>query len=421
MADEAERLAAVRRYKILDTPPDGAFDRVARLAADLFDVPIALVSLVDTDRIWFKSRVGLDDMTEIGRDPGLCASAILSDRVHVVTDARTDPRTLSNPFVFGDFGLQFYAGAPLVTSDGYRIGSLSVIDFVPRTVTEQQQNRLMQLAEIIIDEMEFRLASGNAIERERELRDATERQSAQLARLARTLQTALLPPQVPDIPGLEVAAAFAPANLDVVGGDFYDAFQAADRSWFLVLGDACGKGPRAAAFTAAVRHSVRAHAVHLRDPSDILANVNQTLLLDATRDDTSWTTLAVVRLQPTADGFTLQVGLGGHPQPLIARADGSVEHIGKHGTIVGVFADARFTTATIDLRDGDALVMFSDGVTEARIDREFFGDDGLADALLRRGGAGAEGVVKLVLEGLVELGAAQRDDVCLLVASVPSA
>src|SRR5687767_9179452 len=123
---EADRLAALRRYDILDTPPDGAFDRITALAARLFDVPIAIVSVVDTDRIWFKSARGLPDVAEIERAPGLCASAILQDQPWVVTDAANDPRTLANPLVAGAFGLRFYVGVPLTTSDGHNLGTLCV-------------------------------------------------------------------------------------------------------------------------------------------------------------------------------------------------------------------------------------------------------------------------------------------------------
>jgi GAF domain-containing protein len=101
--DEAQRLAAVRRYQVLDTPPDGAFERITALAARLFDVPISIVSIVDSDRIWFKSHHGLD-VDQIDREPGLCASAVLQEGPWLVNDARTDPRTLANPLVAGDLG-----------------------------------------------------------------------------------------------------------------------------------------------------------------------------------------------------------------------------------------------------------------------------------------------------------------------------
>lgn len=162
-AQEQERIEALRRYEILDTPPDGSFDRVAALAAKLFDVPIALVTLVDQDRIWFKARYGLDGVVEIGRDPGLCASAILEDKPYIVEAAREDPRTLANPLVSGKFGLQFYAASPLRTSDGHGLGTLCIIDRSPRTFSPRQADMLQGLSEIVMDEMELRLSSLRAI------------------------------------------------------------------------------------------------------------------------------------------------------------------------------------------------------------------------------------------------------------------
>ncbi|MBG6120250.1 MULTISPECIES: GAF domain-containing protein [unclassified Sphingobium] len=154
-AREDSRLAAVRRYDILDTPPDGAFDRIAAMAARLFDVPIAIISLVDHDRIWFKAHHGLD-VTQIDREPGLCASAILQDDAWVLTDASTDPRALANPLVAGEFGLRFYAGVPLRTHDGFNLGTLCVIDREPRPVNDEEIRQLTELGALVMDQMELR-------------------------------------------------------------------------------------------------------------------------------------------------------------------------------------------------------------------------------------------------------------------------
>lgn len=172
---EAARLSAVRRYDILDTPPDGAFDRITEIAAGIFDVPIAIVSIVDEDRIWFKSHRGVD-VTEIPRGPGLCASAILDRKPWVLTDAKHDPRSLANPLVAGEFGLRFYAGAPLRTRDGFSLGTLCVIDREPREVQESEIKRLTELAAIVVDELELRLAARKAVEqREALLREVNHR------------------------------------------------------------------------------------------------------------------------------------------------------------------------------------------------------------------------------------------------------
>lgn len=160
--DEERRLAVLRRYDILDTPPDGSFDQITAMAATLFSTPVAIISLVDTDRIWFKSHHGLE-IDQIGRDPGLCSSAILQDAAYVVKDATTDPRSLANPLVAGEFGLRFYAAAPLRTSDGFRLGTLCVIDQEPREVTADQMGVLEGLASLVIDQMELRLSARRAI------------------------------------------------------------------------------------------------------------------------------------------------------------------------------------------------------------------------------------------------------------------
>jgi len=173
-ANEELRIAAVQRYDILDTPPDGTFDRITALAARLFGVPIAIVSIVDHDRIWFKSHHGLD-IEQLDRAPGLCASAILQDGPWVIGDAPNDPRALSNPLVAGAFGLRFYAGAPLRTSDGFNLGTLCILDFEPRTLSEQDTATLEDLSQMVVSELEVRLASRRAFDeaRERErLKDA---------------------------------------------------------------------------------------------------------------------------------------------------------------------------------------------------------------------------------------------------------
>ena len=166
-ANEEQRLAAVRRYDILDTPPDGAFDRITALAARIFDVPISIVSIVDRDRIWFKSHHGID-ADEIGRDPGLCASAVCQAEPWLVTNADVDIRTIDNPLVAGELGLRFYFGVPLTTGDGFNLGTLNVIDVVPREVTDDEVAILKDLAAIVVDELELRLDARRKLEERRQ-------------------------------------------------------------------------------------------------------------------------------------------------------------------------------------------------------------------------------------------------------------
>ncbi len=162
-ANEEKRLEALKRYDILDTPQDGNFDRITKLASTIFNVPIAIISLVDTDRIWFKSAHGLN-VTQIDRVPGLCASAILSSDVYVIGDAGSDPRSLSNPLVAGEFGLRFYAAVPLQTEDQCNLGTLCIIDKTPRELTATEQKILKELGDVVMDEMELRLSLRRSVE-----------------------------------------------------------------------------------------------------------------------------------------------------------------------------------------------------------------------------------------------------------------
>jgi len=155
-ANEVARMAAVHRYAILDSPPDGAFDRITALAARLFRVPIAMVSIVDHDRIWFKSHPGLE-IDQVGRDAGRCASAILHEGPWIIEDAAVDLRALSNPLVAGEFGLRFYAGVPLRTHDGFNPGTLCILDREPRTLDDQDLTTLGDLAAIVMNDLELRL------------------------------------------------------------------------------------------------------------------------------------------------------------------------------------------------------------------------------------------------------------------------
>ena len=162
-ADEVDRLAALQRYEVLDTPPEPAFDRVTRLASQILGTPIALVSLIDSTRQWFKSHHGLD-ATETPRELAFCAHAILGKDVFIVPDAREDERFIDNPLVTDAPKVIFYAGAPLTSPDGHRLGTLCAIDHHPhRELSAEQQTALTDLAAITVDLLELRRAGRNAL------------------------------------------------------------------------------------------------------------------------------------------------------------------------------------------------------------------------------------------------------------------
>ena len=133
------------------------------IAAKLFGVSMATVSIVDTDRVWFKASLGLAGVRQVGRDLGLCASVVLEGKPYLVSDARSDPRTTGHPLVTGELGLQFYAAAPIITADGHHLGTVSVMDTQPHQATPEQLAILADLAAVVMDELELRLAAMNAM------------------------------------------------------------------------------------------------------------------------------------------------------------------------------------------------------------------------------------------------------------------
>jgi signal transduction histidine kinase len=154
-ANESERLERLQRYRILDTPPEPAFDRITRIVAKILGVPMSLVTLIDEERQWFKSRFGLD-ASETPRELAFCAHAILGDELFIVEDATKDPRFFDNPLVVSAPFVRFYASTPLKTPDGWNLGTLCAIDSKPRTITGDQRALLEDLGHLVVDEMELR-------------------------------------------------------------------------------------------------------------------------------------------------------------------------------------------------------------------------------------------------------------------------
>jgi sigma-B regulation protein RsbU (phosphoserine phosphatase) len=408
VTDEAQRLAAVRRYEVLDTPPDGAFERITSLAARLFDVPISIVSIVDADRIWFKSHHGVD-AEEVDREPGLCASAVLQSGPWLVNDARNDPRTLANPLVAGELGLQFYAGVPLTTHDGHNLGTLCIIDQQPRELTDAQVASLSDLAQVVMDELELRLAARRTVELESQLRRGAED-------IARTLQRSLLPPRIPEIRGLDIAARYHVANADQVGGDFYDVIPDAAGGCAIVVGDACGKGTAAAALTGTARWVLRATVTETWTPASALARLN-TVMVRAHDADGDYCTAVLVAVAPVREGqTTVTVGLAGHPHPLLVRADGSIERVGRTSPVVGWTLEASYREIATAMRSGDLLVLFTDGTLEVVAGHGATDDQQVRALLAPLAGRPADDVARALDE---VLGAATlRDDAAFVVLAV---
>jgi DNA-binding response OmpR family regulator len=230
--------------------------------------------------------------------------------------------------------------------------------------------------------------------------------------IALTLQAGLLPRRLPAIAGVEVAARYnAGGEAIEVGGDFYDVF-AAGEDWVAVMGDVCGRGAEAAALTSLARHTIRALAQHVARPSEILSALHGAILADAEDDSMRFITAACARLTP---GFAPRLALGGHPPALIVRADGRVDAFESTGPLLGIGELEHIGDVEARLEPGDALVLYTDGVIEARRDRELFGEDRLRALLEGMGGHAAEEIADAILAATVAHAGALDDDVAILI------
>jgi PAS domain S-box-containing protein len=233
--------------------------------------------------------------------------------------------------------------------------------------------------------------------------------------VARMLQRTLLPPDLPDVPGLELAAVYHPAGGGGdVGGDFYDAFETGEGELFLAIGDVCGKGAQAAALTGIARHTVRAVAVRERSPRVILRTLNQSLLRQA--GDRRFCTVAVGRLELSPEGGRITVCCGGHPPPLLLRPDGTVEEAGTPGTLLGIYERVQLSDLMVELRPGDAVVFHTDGVTEERLAGHMFGEHRLMELLRSSAGMSAAGIADRIERAVLEFNPGPpADDIAVIV------
>ncbi|HKY75986.1 MAG TPA: ATP-binding SpoIIE family protein phosphatase [Acidimicrobiia bacterium] len=234
------------------------------------------------------------------------------------------------------------------------------------------------------------------------------------AYVAETLQKSLLPPELPEIPGLVVAGRYKPGASDV-GGDFYDVFPLRGRHWGFIIGDVCGKGPGAAAKTALARYTLRTAAMLERRPADVLEVLNAALLQRGEAD--SFCSAVFARLRPGKSGAAGEVVVAGHPRPLLRRVSGEVERLETGGALLGIMDGDVTLRVPVSLRPGDVLVFYTDGVTEARRSGEFFGEDRLVDVVAGAGGS-AEEVVGAIEDAVEAFGDHDRaDDVAILAIS----
>jgi sigma-B regulation protein RsbU (phosphoserine phosphatase) len=332
-SQERARLRALHSLELVGTAPEERFDRITRMARELFDVPDALVNFLDEDEQFTKSG-SLPGPRTIKRSDSFCDVTISSPGMLVVEDATADARFSSKPDTTGGRGIRFYAGRPLSIGGGHRVGTLCIYDTKPRQLSREDRRKLDELGA---------WAEG-------ELRD-----SMDLDR-AHDVQQALLPATSPGAPSLEIAGLCLPARR--VGGDFY-TWKETGGTLDLTLADVMGKGTAAALMAATIRAAV--HSAGAMEPAGAFEEVARDLGHD----------LDVTGVFATAFRARLDVRTGhllyadaGHGLTLVVAPDGSYRQLRGKGLPLGLGGPGSWQTSTTSLDQGDVLVSFTDGVLD---------------------------------------------------------
>jgi serine phosphatase RsbU (regulator of sigma subunit) len=284
-----------------------------------------------------------------------------------------------------------------LTGRGRELGMLEVLDVHTREFSERDDTVLTQLAQLA----SVAISNAQLYERERTI--------------AQTLQRSLRPGGLPDVPGLSAAVRFRPAGESVeLGGDFYDLFEAGGGAWAALIGDVQGKGPDAAAVTALARHTLRAGAVYEQRPSGVLALLHKALREQ--RSDGRFCTVAHAHLRIGRGRLQVELACGGHPLPLVVHPDGRVEPVGRLGTLLGTDIEPQLYDVTVELREGDVLLLYTDGVTEVRRRRrEVFGLAQLTELLASCGALPPDAVADRVEAAVLAASEGRlRDDMAIL-------
>lgn len=354
------------------------------------------------DKLWVPGTVGyapevVARLREESRDAELPAAAALRTGAPVWLESRQERETRFPQLAGLEPGTVALCAVPLEVARG-QLGALRFSFNEPRLFDHEERTFVLAIA----------AQTAQALDRVLLLEERIES--------ARRLQRSLLPPRLPEVPGARVEAAYQPAGRAIeIGGDFYDVWACGDGCWALAIGDVAGTGPEAAAVTAMVRYSLRALTLAHNPPAEVLANLNRTMREQAPEEDTErFCTALFGYLRPRGDALVLDLATGGHPGPLVVRADGQVEEMALHGSLLGVLDDITLDSREIVLEPGAELIAYTDGITETRGPEGWFGTDGILRAV-KDPGRPASTATAIMQAVLGHVDGDVHDDLALLV------
>lgn len=392
----ADLVAAVGQMLTRDWLSDTVLQQVAQAVVDHVDAAFARIWTIDDGASELTLRASAGMYTHLDGDHArIPVGQYKIGRIaqlrkpHLTNNVIGDPE-VSNPEWAEREGMVAFAGYPLLVS-GECTGVLGL--FAKQELGSSALDLIGTVADMVA------------------LADARYRLYRQRAEVADVLQRSLIPPDLPVIPGVEIGVAYQP-SVGEVSGDFYDVFAVRDDAWAVMIGDVCGKGPKAAASTSLARHSLRTAAMFGAGAAGPLEALNTALVVG----NGEMCTAVFARMTCDENGITLTLGRAGHPPPVIRRADGSVSSMLLQGSLVGVFPEASFEESEIRLAADDVMVLVTDGVLESRRGDDLFGEERLAGLIADRTSASAQQLADAILAGAEEFHDGRSvDDIAVLV------
>lgn len=381
--NEEERLASLHALELLDSPKEERFDRIVALTKAVMGVPIAYIALIDSDRQWFKSKVGMCDVvTQTSRDESFCGHAILQDSPLVVEDALKDPRFFDNPMVTGEPYVRFYAGHPLQSQAGHNIATLCVVDKSPRVFSEDDMERFAHLAAMA----ERELSMLGVIATQHEMIETRNALVASQQALARELSEAadyvyqFLPAREVGIDeAVHIDYQFIASSR--LGGDLlgYHAIDDDHQAFWLL--DVTGHGVGASLLSVSAGNAIRSGQLNAdpRDPAALVQTLNNAFPMER-NNDKFFTIWYGVYQRSTR---TLTYATAGHHPALLIDAQGERQSLGLPGLMIGVIPDNTYQAQSIQIAVGSRLYLFSDGLYEVRGGQgdKLLGLDGISDII----------------------------------------
>jgi sigma-B regulation protein RsbU (phosphoserine phosphatase) len=403
--DEAARIESLRALKILDTPHEERFDRITRLATEIFDVPLAYVSLIDTDRQWLKSAQGMN-VCETNRDISFCGHAILGDETLVVPDTWKDPRFQDNPLVRGEPRIRFYAGHPVSGPGGFKVGTLCIADRRPRQLSEREKATLRDLAAVI----ERELSLSDVIFLQEELLEAKEQaasaEKARVASLEKLVESQnqlgkeladaaqYVRSMLPEPLSGRVTARYCFCPCSQLGGDAFGYHWLDSEHLAVYLLDVCGHGVGSALMSVSAINALREEALpqtEFRDPSQVMAALNLAFQMD--RHDDRFFTIWYGVINPRTR--RIWYASAGHPPALLVtggtREDARPITLATENAFIGLGPTAQYSAKEILAGRFATLFVFSDGAYEIqRPNDEMMRVEELTAELTRRSRRGTD-------------------------------